>query len=150
MHCCSCPLTTCRIFSFCERGEYCDILLLIRVSHQYVTINRFQVFHFLGLLKLYLLWKMSHQCLQISSNPICNLSYEFQVSFLKTAVKFIMSIAWTSQWVDLLTLTSFVSNNKVCLKVYFMQYEQSQLRSLRVYCMGSDFCFLILHLYLLS
>lgn len=55
-------------FSFCERGEYCDILLLIRVSHQYVTVNRFQVFHFLGLFKLYLLWKMGHQCLQISSN----------------------------------------------------------------------------------
>lgn len=76
-------------------------------------ISKFQVFHFLGLLKLHLLWKMS---------PICNLSYEFQVSFLKTAVKFIRSIAWASQWADLLTLTSFVSNNKVCLKVYFVQY----------------------------
>lgn len=67
MHCCSWPLTTWRIFSFCELGEYCDILLLIRVSHQYVIISRFQVFHFPGLFKLYLLWKMSHQCLQISS-----------------------------------------------------------------------------------
>lgn len=113
IHCCSRLLTIWRIFSFCELWEYYDILLLIRVSYQYVIISRFQVFHFIGLLKLHLLWKMS---------PICNLSYEFQVSFLKTAVKFIRSIAWASQWADLLTLTSFVSNNKVCLKVYFVQY----------------------------